>query len=345
MSEQTVPPDAAAQAAAAEAVFRAIIQTEFDALAVNYVTIASCALVAYDILLTFPEEYEFIWRAKFTKGTLLYIVLRYGNFVQMVALNTPFYVWAGASDSTCRTLFYTDIWTTLVCIIPMTLVLTFRTYATCDRHPKAKWFLGVVFAVSILGLIVEDISETIQGDAIPPPLPGLSCVYRITGVPKAGAILQYASTAFFDAIIFSVTVIRLYQLFVVGKARLVRVILRDSLWYFLVLFGESVSALLMLILLPPERAALQSLLGNNARALSVIIASRIILNLRQVAGARELTLETLTTLRSSSNTQQSSDTEELAKLSPGPVNRLPGMVFASVGENTEYVELNEISRV
>lgn len=101
----------------------------------------------------------------------------------------------------------------------------------------------------------------------------------------------------------------------------------------------------MLILLPPERAALQSLLGNNARALSVIIASRIILNLRQVAGARELTLETLTTLRSSSNTQQSSDTEELAKLSPGPVNRLPGMVFASVGENTEYVELNEISRV
>ena len=35
MSEQTVPPDAAAQAAAAEAVFKVIIQTEFDALAVK----------------------------------------------------------------------------------------------------------------------------------------------------------------------------------------------------------------------------------------------------------------------------------------------------------------------
>lgn len=34
MSEQTIPPDAAAQAAA-EAVFKAIIQTEFDALAVK----------------------------------------------------------------------------------------------------------------------------------------------------------------------------------------------------------------------------------------------------------------------------------------------------------------------
>lgn len=68
-----------------------------------------------------------------------------------------------------------------------------------------------------------------------------------------------------------------------GNAKLVKVIMRDSLWYFFVLFCESIVALGLYTGLPAKHAALRSVLTDQARAFATIIASRMILNLRNAA--------------------------------------------------------------
>ena len=53
---------------------------------------------------------------------------------------------------------------------------------------------------------------------------------------------------------------------------------------------ESLASLLLYVLLPESHAALAGLLTNHSRAISVIITSRIVLNLRHVArGGLDLT--------------------------------------------------------
>ncbi|KAF8471536.1 hypothetical protein JB92DRAFT_3134975 [Gautieria morchelliformis] len=53
------------------------IQAMSDSLAINYVDIATLALLAYDTLLTLPSEITYIWHRRVRLGTVLYLLARY----------------------------------------------------------------------------------------------------------------------------------------------------------------------------------------------------------------------------------------------------------------------------
>lgn len=65
----------------------------------------------------------------------------------------------------------------------------------------------------------------------------------------------------------------------------------------------TISQLIMLFRLPASHATLTPLLGNFARALTVIVTSRMMLNLRHAASV-EVSIDTLTTLRASGHANE-----------------------------------------
>ncbi|GJE87312.1 hypothetical protein PsYK624_033950 [Phanerochaete sordida] len=150
-------------------------------------------------------------------------------------------------------------------------------------------------------------------------------------------MITYISSTVFDFVIFVATVGRLYHLFRLGKTRLVRVILRDTLWYFLILFSEALASLLLYVFLPASHAALAALLLNHTHALSVVIVARIILNLREVLMSG-ISIDTLTAPPG----EYDSSGEE-----PGSGEPWPGsLVFAPCAPEAvsrcEQIELGEI---
>jgi len=51
----------------------------------SYVEVANLTVFIWDILLTLPREIEFVWRARWSLGKVLYIINRYGTFGVQIA--------------------------------------------------------------------------------------------------------------------------------------------------------------------------------------------------------------------------------------------------------------------
>ncbi|KAI0669052.1 hypothetical protein C8Q78DRAFT_226597 [Trametes maxima] len=57
-----------------------------DTRSVSYSTVACTALLTWDVLITFSEEVDSIWRREWTAMTYVYIVVRYGPWMALLAL-------------------------------------------------------------------------------------------------------------------------------------------------------------------------------------------------------------------------------------------------------------------
>lgn len=145
--------------------------------------------------------------------------------------------------------------------------------------------------------------------------------------------MQYSSSVVFEFSIFFITIRRLYKLCkypplghielvlnfdidVFGKTHLIKVIMRDCLWYFMALcwyvvytvprvvgmtdyclYRLDLAGLLLFVGLPSSRVTLAAAIANPSRSLAVILTSRIVLNLRGFVcrADADVTINTLTT--------------------------------------------------
>jgi len=284
--------------AAIAALIAQLVQAENDVLLLKYVAVASVVLVAYDIILTLPAEIELIWKSRFSRGTVLYFVVRYVNTVQM-ALDLIYYLWVDPPFKFCQVYFYFDAYTSTFCVIPITVVLAFRTYAVCDRNVLAKRLLWILTVGSNVAVVAAVIWTTVEIKIVPPsiPVPGFTCVLSASGVPRNAGILQYVAGVSFDFGIFLITAARLYKLYVFGRTQLIKVIMRDCLWYFMALTWLNLAQLFIFIFIPPSRLTISAVFVNLSRSLAVIFTSRIVLNLRGFVSRpdADVTVNTLTT--------------------------------------------------
>ncbi|EKM57280.1 uncharacterized protein PHACADRAFT_208382 [Phanerochaete carnosa HHB-10118-sp] len=167
---------------------------------------------SYQAHQSLPFEYEFIWCSKLTGYSLLYVVMRYGNLLQMVTVQLLLYAWDNAPLSSCRALLLADAWSIFPLILPLFLTLALRAYATCGRVPMAKWYLGAFCVFVILAELAGDILWTIQARVSDTPLIGLPCIYNvIVDSPVIGAVLQTGPTALFDCVMFVIVAWNMHQ--------------------------------------------------------------------------------------------------------------------------------------
>jgi len=262
-----------------------VVTVERDITAVQYVTVSSFALLIYDILLTFEKEYQHIWSARQSMGTLLYLFIRYANLL-LTAANV-YYTQAKGPPEYCRLYLYIDTWFSITCMIPILVVLAFRTYALCECKTTAKWFLSTGLVITSLAFIACSIISTVGTHFTELMLPGSTCLLSISETPKIASILVYGASVAFSTVILFITVLKVHQLCRFGQAKLMRVIMRDNLVYFVVILCECLAALLLYTSLPTRHSTLRALLVDHSRVMATIATSRIVLNLRGFADGEE----------------------------------------------------------
>ncbi|KAF5382458.1 hypothetical protein D9615_002744 [Tricholomella constricta] len=297
------------------ALLRAFTIALKDAQLVNYLMVASYMCLIYDIILTFPILNLFgyvtikhidqlletisVQKARKTFSSLMYLIMRYGNILEQ-GVTLVFFLRPDSPFEFCRIWFYFDEWFAYGLFIPTTIFMGLRTYAlyrTPGKFNIYKWLIiFVIVGTSIgmftaLSLITRDIRFS------PPPVRGLTCGFNISSTPHNATLGEFIVSTCFDFSIFALTAIRVLQHFKMGNYRITMVIFRDSLAYYTVLFFSGLATLLLYVVhIPPEREQLRAILIAPMKSMAVIIASRIVLNLRRmVLAPGALTVETLTT--------------------------------------------------
>ncbi|KAK7464792.1 hypothetical protein VKT23_005999 [Stygiomarasmius scandens] len=142
-----------------------------------------------------------------------------------------------------------------------------------------------------LGLVTKEIKFA------PPPVPGLTCSFSFQSSPYTAGLIQFIATVVYDVCLFSLTAYRVFRYYREGNRRLTRVIMRDALLYTTVLSCGGIATLVLYTGVSLPRAQLRGLLVGPMKALAVIIASRLVLNLRKIVlNPDAVTFETLTAI-------------------------------------------------
>ncbi|KAG9217894.1 hypothetical protein CCMSSC00406_0005264 [Pleurotus cornucopiae] len=224
--------------------YQAFLQVTKDTLVLNYLLVAFYALLIYDAALTFECEYIFIWF--------------------------------------CRYMFYVVQFIPTALFILITVFLAMRTYALWRGQRLVKYLLIALVIFCNVGTFIGISVSSAQVEFLRLPIPRLTCVFTVGAPTKTAGIVIFSTSIVFDFSIFAVTTIRAYQYFMQGNKRIVVGIFKDCLLYYAFLFSTGVVTLVLYLAIPPERAALQGVLINPMRSMSVMIASRIVLNLRRI---------------------------------------------------------------
>ncbi|KAF7374699.1 hypothetical protein MSAN_00354900 [Mycena sanguinolenta] len=293
--------DSSASQVQQEAALQQFIQIASDAQIVNYTTVVGLVLLIHDIILTFPREVRDL--------------LLFPDFP------IPTHTWMeGRAQRTtepflqfCKAWFYSEEWVSDVLFIPVSgkptisvlvsptptisilVFLALRTYALYrGQDAFYKWLIFGVLLSSNLTLFVSLSLATAEVRFSPLPAPGLTCSFTISGPPNTAGLVQFIASTYFDFVIFVLSTLRCWQYYKQGNRRLITILLKSCVLYFVFLFTTGLASLIMYKTLPDARAELKGVLINPMRTAAVIITSRMVLNIRSIVWSEDpITTESL----------------------------------------------------
>ncbi|KAF8995926.1 hypothetical protein BDQ17DRAFT_1412002 [Cyathus striatus] len=195
---------------------------------VNYLHVASLAILTFDTFLTLDIEINFIWNAPWNIIKVLYLVTKYPTFID-TSLNVLLQFIPGASESTCKTLYQAGTWIILTGMCLAELIMAIRTWAVWG---KTMW-LGIALLIffvgtwaagfTVVGLLSGPYTFVLQ-DALHPFLKG--CL--VTGGRVGFLQITWVLLFVYDGVIMLLMLIPAYEVLRGGgQSKLVRVVFRD----------------------------------------------------------------------------------------------------------------------
>ncbi|KAF7374689.1 hypothetical protein MSAN_00353900 [Mycena sanguinolenta] len=304
-----------------EAALQQFIQLASDAQVVNYTTVAGLVLLIHDIILTFPREvghFPSFPRLPHTnllpdersssygsaKSRQAALCLRscateisshkelgshitYGLIPLMLSAKHGS-IRRNGSRMSCSFQFLVSqqypLWYPRCQPYRYYLVfLALRTYALYRGEGAFyKWLIFGVVLSSNLALFVSLSLATAEVRFSPLPAPGLTCSFTISGPPNTAGLVQFIASTYFDFVIFGLSALRCWQHYKQGNVRIIKILFKSCLLYFVFLFTTGLASLIMYKTLPDARAELKGVLINPMRTAAVIITSRMVLNIRSI---------------------------------------------------------------
>ncbi|EIN06548.1 hypothetical protein PUNSTDRAFT_53986 [Punctularia strigosozonata HHB-11173 SS5] len=235
------------------------VMSEADAYAtavVNRVCVASLAFLAYDILLTFPDEVAHIWtkpRFSFTKW--VFLVLRYYTLAIVAAMTL---VSAGRGSVTrlhhppyCSPWYSYQAGSLQVVIALMETIMMLRVYALYNRSRLVAVLLVTLF-------IVEELAMAASLALFLPKLQFNEFCIAET-IPSVAVLIGVAPIGFelFMLCLTWAKVIRMSRL--LRHERMLFLLIRDGTWTFLVVFLTfALNGLFYLIIAGPRGSMMWS---------------------------------------------------------------------------------------
>ncbi|KAF9529227.1 hypothetical protein CPB83DRAFT_852894 [Crepidotus variabilis] len=207
------------------------------AQAVNRSSVAALAFLVWDILITFDDEVEYIWPRKWTFPKFTYFGARYLPMMVQTSILligselTPIFHFT-SHDCFIWQVFQGVSASTIVVIVDSILIL--RIFALYHDNRTIRILVCVFFTLEVVGIVV--------GLAL--ALPGITYddVCLVVGVPPA-LIIYGASSIIFQMILFFLNVFKFVKAIRSGwgNVPLVKLLMRDGTWAFILLFFVYVS--------------------------------------------------------------------------------------------------------
>ncbi|KAG2348011.1 hypothetical protein BDR05DRAFT_600717 [Suillus weaverae] len=134
----------------------------------SYFIVASFAAVAYDWILTFGQEFELVWRQRWSLMSILYLAVRYAVMPYAITIMLISLPSVSLTDRVSSTAYFALNWitmsvTTMLCAITIT-----RLYAMYQQSRKMLICL-IVIAASLMitsGVVGEMVNTHVSGEEL-----------------------------------------------------------------------------------------------------------------------------------------------------------------------------------
>ncbi|KLO09662.1 hypothetical protein SCHPADRAFT_943474 [Schizopora paradoxa] len=251
-----------------------------QAVNVKYVFVSAEFLLFYDAILNIPSEKALIWSQRWTLAKVLYVIARYGCFID--AANFITYTFSPTlSPKSCHILYQVANWLMITGVNLAQVILLLRTYAVCFRNRLVLVYLCVIQIAALIacGVLVYKINLSIIFESSPTP----SIVSCIPILGDKGIFVNYCIIMAVELNLFLVMVVKGFSLWRRESTPLIHTLYRDGVVYFVVLF---LVALLNVVCVERSFNTPYFYIATaHERVFHSILASRVILNVRKAAAS------------------------------------------------------------
>ncbi|TDL16078.1 hypothetical protein BD410DRAFT_795700 [Rickenella mellea] len=237
-------------------------------------------LVIYDYFLTLPAEVSEIWTSEFTAAHALFYVTRY-SYIVYTLLRFVLNFLTNPSQKFCQVVFYN----TLAWIIPPHLglyaIFTLRTYAIYRK----SWIILFVFGLTSMATCVGGVIDVALVPQVIRHNDGFHTICDINLLSPAFPtysrlqLVAQILSLLLDILLFGFTLAKTIHHTIEMK----KVGLGDGLGYFILRDGALMFGVLGTILFFDQTANWLEVTPSIANSVALILASRLVLNLRQVS--------------------------------------------------------------
>ncbi|KAI5832038.1 hypothetical protein K523DRAFT_350195 [Schizophyllum commune Tattone D] len=282
----------------AAAIIETLVQRLWDLQATHCAHVASSTIIVLDHLITLDDEIQLIWKSSWSLGKILFMFNRYFGLASVVVnlygLFTPsltdslyvcncyydpiidaaglnYFRWQGATG-------------VAVCVVSE-IILLMRLYVLylLNKRILIVMLVGFVissgFAAAIMGLVMQRVNAVVV------TLPGLKPMC-VPGNVSSKFYTYWIPFLGFESLLCALALYRGFQTYRMDNASytssrlLIRILIRDSVMYYLAVFATYFTNMLMWAAAPPS---LLELPIGFAVAVSCVLGNRMMFNIRQAS--------------------------------------------------------------
>ncbi|KLO07868.1 hypothetical protein SCHPADRAFT_1001333, partial [Schizopora paradoxa] len=248
-------------------------------LNVKYTLGSMILLLVYDSIILVSEEMSCIWKRHWSFGKLLYVITRYGCFVDAVAL-----LWYGFSTSHSQeaNMPHRIRHRELGDVCGQSRVLIARTYAIWDQNVLVLVYLFVLQIVAtIAGAFI--LNESNKSVVFLPSTPIVPCAGMFT---DNKIFILYCFMSVVESNVVVLSLVKGAKHWRRESSVLVHTLYLDSVLCFSVLFSIAILNVILIVTLP--KSPYCNLMIVPQRVFHSVLASRVILNVRSASFRGEL---------------------------------------------------------
>ncbi|KZT02828.1 uncharacterized protein LAESUDRAFT_729797, partial [Laetiporus sulphureus 93-53] len=254
--------------------FRSDVQT------IRYSELASSSIIIFDHLLTLDQEYDLIWSSPWSIGKCLFLFNRYYTLITMIFNNYALFS-PNISDYFCLHWYRWQGWTGVISFVVAELILQLRLYALYFLDKRILVFMATTSLIAaaasaaVMGSVLSKIKATAHMFPDHPfcVATGISNHFYAFWIPMLVSESVLCGLALAR---FAQTHRRGSTLFQTGK-RLVESLIRDSVFYFVVMFATYLANAIVFIV--GNATEVEIPVGFSV-ALSCVLGNRLCLNVR-----------------------------------------------------------------
>ncbi|KAG2003023.1 hypothetical protein CC2G_003657 [Coprinopsis cinerea AmutBmut pab1-1] len=252
-------------------------RTAFNLRVAKSYSLASCVMLFYDIMLTFGEEVETIWKQpRWSHMTLLFALNRYltplGYIVIIVSFHQPW------STSVCDRYILFPEALKIVTATVIGIVFVLRVHAIYGRNMVATTLASMLL---ITELAVKIWAFT-DGTRLQLPEGLVGCI--LVGKQHTRFAFTWIAELGFDSAIFLMTLWGTFSYYRVQRGNpesLYALVVRDGIVYFAIICGANVITVSFFLAGAPDIKAINA---SFSTLITSLMVSRLILNLRTAGG-------------------------------------------------------------